>query len=390
MAIAFNIPNIGRRVSPEETGTPNYISAIANGLKLGYMPRNLENASQSQELSNLINAAKAKYAPQQEESLLQNRMANTQHLGAQTTGLNLENQRLLPLREKLLNAQIARQSQTIDKPFHGMLSGEAKDAYALEMLRQNLGEDHPTYKRALDAYNLNQNYQKGLIDYRQSLSESAPKRVATPLGKLEIERHEVEQGFAPGTNGTVRLNNDEQKTLLDKYNLQEQKIISDYQTRQKVLASSNIDKTIESIDPKSLVQYAGLPGTVKKGIEEGKASFGNESKEYKEYTNNLSKVKLLAHQVRQFYGDSIQPQMTQAIELMVNPATWKNNPNIALANYNAVIDILRKETQTYGESLRSTKEFQHNNMDASAGGANSRQFSHGSHSSANSDPLGIR
>lgn len=317
-----------------------------------YKPRNLENAAYAQELANQINQAKAQYAPEQELANLEYKKAGTGHLGAQTRNIEAE-MGLLPYRQQLLQAQTSRAQQLANQPYGGNLSGLAKEAYGIAQLT---GQDPRQVAQKLYQNKLEQ--AQALNDYRQSLIQTAPKRVSTQLGKIEQERNEVEQGFAPGTNGAVKLNPEQQSSLLGKYELQQQKMISDYQTRQKTLAATNIDKTIESINPDSLVQYAGLKGIAEKRLEEGKAPFGKESKEYRDYTQNLSKVKLLAHQIRQFYGDSIQPQVTAAIENMVNPATWKNNPEIAKQNYNAIIDILKKETGTYRGALKNTKQYE--------------------------------
>lgn len=115
MAIQFNLPDIGRRISPEETGIPDYISALSRGLELGYKPRRLENSTYAQELANKLNEAKAQYASKQERSMLQHRNAGTENLGAQTRGLNIENQ-FLP--DKLRAAlQATKQSNAINAPY---------------------------------------------------------------------------------------------------------------------------------------------------------------------------------------------------------------------------------------------------------------------------------
>ena len=72
----------------------------------------------------------------------------------------------------------------------------------------------------------------------------------------------------------------------------------------------------------------------------------------------MAAAELLAKQVRQFYGDSIQPSMQARIEEMINPASWANNPKIAKQNFDTVTSILKKETGTYRGALKSTKEFE--------------------------------
>ena len=106
MAIQFNLPNIARRTMPEETGIPDYGSALSKGLDLGYKSQSLANKQIAEELANRISTGKAKYAMQQALADLQNTQAQTGHLGAQTRGLNIEN-KYAPERLSLAN-QIQR------------------------------------------------------------------------------------------------------------------------------------------------------------------------------------------------------------------------------------------------------------------------------------------
>lgn len=317
-----------------------------------YRPQQLQQEAYARQLANTINEAKAKYAAEQELANLNYRKAGTSHLGAQTRNIEAE-MGLLPYRQRLLEAQASRAQQLANQPYGGNLSGIAKEAYGLAQIT---GQDPKEIAQKLYQNKLDQ--AQALNEYRQSLIQTAPKRVSSQLAKIEQEKQEVAQGFAPGTNGAIKLTSDQQQDLLGKYNLQQQKMVTDYQTRQKTLSATNIDKTIESINPDSLVRYAGIVGSGAKTWEQTKAPFNQESKEYKNYTNDVKKVKLLAHQIRQFYGDSIQPAMTQAIEDMVNPATWKNNPELAKSNYNAIIDILKQETGTYRSALKNIKSYE--------------------------------
>ena len=91
MAIPFNLPDIGRRIYPEETGVPDYISALSKGFKLGYEPRNLENTAYAAELANKIKEPYAQNALRVFEADIGGQEA--------TGGLTREN----TLKQKILN-----------------------------------------------------------------------------------------------------------------------------------------------------------------------------------------------------------------------------------------------------------------------------------------------
>lgn len=249
-------------------------------------------------------------------------------------------------------AQAQRSNQLSSMPFAGQLAGPAKEAFALELLKNQYGEDSPVYKNAQHAYETNISAKEGLTNYRGALSETANKRAASSLGKTAQELQEVNSGFMPGTNGQIKLSSEQQETLKGQYELKLQKEVSDAQTRQKVNIATNIDKTLDSIDPKSLVSPSGIKGALWLKKQQSLAPLGKESEEYKSYQENLSKANLLAKQVRQFYGESIQPSMTAKIESMTNPTTWLSNPEIAIRQFNAFKNILKKETQTYVDATK--------------------------------------
>lgn len=136
------------------------------------------------------------------------------------------------------------------------------------------------------------------------------------------------------------------------------KTVTDADARKRVRFAANIDKTLATMDPDALTQYAGVPGTVERLTQEGLAPFGMESDAYDKYKNNLSLAKLLGKQARQFYGDSIQPSVGIGLERLGNPATWHTNPKLAQQQYNTYKNLLLKETQTYRDSLANNKVYQ--------------------------------
>ncbi len=249
-------------------------------------------------------------------------------------------------------AQTRRSNQLADMPFGGQLAGPAKEAFALELLKGKYGEDSNVYKDAVQSYNANVHAKEGLTNYRGALTDTAQKRASSPLAKTAQELEEINAGFMPGTNGQVKLDPEQQQSLSGQYQLKMQKDVSDAQTRQKVNLATNIDKTLDSITPEILVKPSGIRGATWLKQEQLKAANNNESEEYKVYRENVAKSNLLAKQVRQFYGESIQPTMTAKIEKMTNPTNWLSNPRVAVREFNAFKDILKKETQTYKDALK--------------------------------------
>lgn len=231
------------------------------------------------------------------------------------------------------------------------------------------------YKQAMAKYLLNPNQAlKGLTPIGKSYLEPSIIKATLAKSGQNISDEDAEN-FANVYNNSQ--GNPDQATpdqdssgapsqvppdaIANAYNLYRQKQTSDVDTRKRNLFASNIEKTIKYIDPDSLTQYAGMSGSLKKLLEQGKSSFGLESPEYDQYSQSLQATNLLAKQVRQFYGDSIQPEMDIKLNKLVNPATWRNNPKLAKELYNQTIDILGQETGTYRQALQSTEPYRKNN-----------------------------
>lgn len=141
-------------------------------------------------------------------------------------------------------------------------------------------------------------------------------------------------------------------------NLQVLKKTTDPMARQKALLAANIDKTIGMINPDDLTQYAGGMGGIEKALQTGLASSGLESKNFDNYKQSENAAEMLATQVRQFYGDSIQPSVREELQELTNPATWSNNPALAKRLFNNLKNILGQETSTYRDALQSTAPYQ--------------------------------
>lgn len=245
-------------------------------------------------------------------------------------------------------------------PFGGAnVPGPAGQIVGLEMIKQMYGEGSPQYKQASDAFNLGQEGVRSRVDYQNILSGTAPKRFSTPLGKSIQEYEDVKAGYMPGTR--TPLTDEQQEFYKGKYGLSVNKSTTDADTRKRNLYGRNVDVTLSKIDPQALTQYSGLAGAAKLLKERSAAQTGKASPEYKAYENSLTNAKLLAKQVRQFYGDSITPGVQEGLKQLTNPSTWLKSPEIAKQNYNSFVNTLKAEQKTYQQAMQSPDVYTGNN-----------------------------
>lgn len=343
--------------SLEPQGIPwlnNFVTNLSEGYKAGALPGKLARDREAEEAKNKMAKLLLEEQPEKFQSEL--------------SGQNVSN--------ALNQARIGEINQKASLPFGGNIApGAVGQAMWLGMIKNKYGEESPEYQNAKEAYQTEIAKTQFLNQYRGALTQTTDKRTATTLGKTQLELADIDEGFMPGTGRTVQLAPEQQQVLRNQYALKLQKDTSDSSARQKTLYASNIDKTLGNINVDDLVRYGGIGGAISKGIEQGKASIGMESKEYDAFEKSLVAADTLAKQVRQFYGDSIQPSMLGKLEMLVNPASWKNNPKIAKQNFETIKNILQQETGTYRNALQGPQEYRGNST-----GSNSN----------NNDPLGIR
>lgn len=261
----------------------------------------------------------------------------------------------LEMQKAMMDAKIKAQAEGRQQN----LTGLPQEYASLERLGEIYGYNSDVYQNAKKALDVRLSGLQNLQDYRSHLNDTMDKRTSTPLGKYQHELEDIKEGWIPGTGRTQPIQTqEEQQRLLDQYELMQQKTISNPKVAERTLFAKNIDKTLENIDIDALTQYGGAQGTFKKTKEEAKAIFGQESEEYRKHVESIAAAKLLAKQMRQFYGDSISPSVKEDLEMLTNPASWKNNPEIAKRAFNRIKTILEQEQETFREGLKSTKPYQ--------------------------------
>lgn len=146
-----------------------------------------------------------------------------------------------------------------------------------------------------------------------------------------------------------------QQQINEEYNLQRLKNISDPVARQKALYALNIDKSLAFIKPKDLLVYSGLGGSLKHGSDLLQALAGSPPERLLKYSQSATTAKILADQIRQFYGTSVRDKAVQKLENLTNPEAWYRNEKTAETMFNQGKKVLQNESKTYRDafSLRS-------------------------------------
>jgi len=274
--------------------------------------------------------------------------------------------------------------------YYGQLhpSGDVANAMYVEQLRQQYGEDDPRYVQAKRAHDLALQGRQSLLDYRDVLNQTAGIRATSPLGKEIAEGkgqgaqdilngHRgtsgagVNSGYSYDTNGNNVIATPEEianvgnsvapstqisgttdnnvRTPEERaaYERAINKKTSDAQARNLLLRAENLDKTRNSIDPDDLTRYSGLKGTGNWLKDSAQAITGNPSNQYLAHQKAVNSASLMVDQMRQFYGDSIQPAAMARLQKLANPATWYKDPKVAKAQWGQLNKILDTETDTY-------------------------------------------
>jgi hypothetical protein len=252
-------------------------------------------------------------------------------------------------KQRLDNQYKQAQIDNLNNP-GSQFTGDMANAYNLERLHQQTQQDpslEPYYNTTKQQYDADLQQKRDLAAWRLKLSETAPYRGATNLGKLELERQEIESGYLPHSNGKTRLTPEQQRNMLNKNELMIYKITGDPKTREKIGYSTNLDTTLGKINPDKLTQYSGFFGGLQKQVNKVLSNFDLESQNYDDYTTNVTDAALAAKQLRQFLGDSIQPAAAEKLDALTNPETWSKNPKQAKAQLQEFLNTYKQEAQTY-------------------------------------------
>lgn len=227
------------------------------------------------------------------------------------------------------------------------------------------------YKQALSKY-----YQSPALQER-GLTNVGKSFVEAPIVRSILQNYGANQPnqVSPYNDGEKNINENQnnqdiqnnynpegnEDDISNAYQLSRQKQTTDLDTRKRNLFASNIDKTTKYINPEHLFSYSGIGGHIKKAIDYGNASQNKPSERFQNYQKALTAAQLLAKQTRQFYGASITPQMDKQLNELVNPESWILDKDTAIKKYHQLMDILKNETGTYRQALKSRKAYEEQN-----------------------------
>jgi len=264
-------------------------------------------------------------------------------------------------------------AKIMNAKYNGSLhpSGDVANAMYVEQLKNQYGESDPRYLQAKAAHEMAMQGHQSLMDYRTQLSNLAPWRAATPEEKLAAAARgngvlngglgtkgsggtqggkgegaqKISAGMVSGDDGHV-ISEDEARV----YNQALGKKTTDAAIRNKIPYAKNVKITMDSIKPEDLVQYSGPQGQGKFMMDSIKAALGTPPAEFMAYQKALTSAKTLSKQLRQFWGDSIQPSATDKIDQLTNPSEWKKNPEVALQQFNQLKQITEQELDTFNKA----------------------------------------
>lgn len=306
---------------------------IAKGFQIAKIPEDRRLAKQKAEL---------------EQSLLEQNIA----------GKQLSNQYYGPSTQADIDYKNAQTKKALD-PYYllsNALSGDTQNAFQLAKLKQ-LSESNPSlapqYEEARKAFDLHQRSLEALNENRAMLTGSAPYRYATTPAKFEMEKYEASQGTMPHSGGTIPLSQDDMNRLSGQLGLGEMKSVSDPKTRERILYSVNLDKTLDMVDPDILTSYSGMKGGLSENINKLASQVGFESENYDKYLENVTAATIAAKQLRQFLGDSVQPAEQDSLAQLTKPSTWHKSPAQAARQFNKFKEIYDTEKKTLRSAVIS-------------------------------------
>jgi hypothetical protein len=177
------------------------------------------------------------------------------------------------------------------------------------------------------------------------------------LGKLANELREVEEGFLPGSNGSVPLTPDQQDNLRNQYLLKMQQTTTDSVNREQVIKGQNLLKSQEESNIDALTRYAGPTGAAKLAAAKAKALAGHPSEEYLEYVEAQAAAEIEVDEYRDFLKTSITPETRKALQDLINPHTFLLSPEEAKRKIQKARDTIKKQVQTRIDALQNPQTY---------------------------------
>jgi len=196
----------------------------------------------------------------------------------------------------------------------------------------------------------------------QGGARGAPMQGGIPFARSpQGENAPAAQNFAPQEQ--INQAAQQQKTMYQKaypqlmdaiQNKLEKAQLANPAAAQKLQYLTNIKETIAGINPDVVKAYGGIDGRAKLRRDKGLSALGIAPPEYDEYVEFVeNQAVILASQIRQFYGDSIQPKKEEQIMETFSSENIYKNPEAALRKMAELIRIVESEGMTYAKPVGS-------------------------------------
>src|SRR6202012_10566 len=100
--------------------------------------------------------------------------------------------------------------------------------------------------------------------------------------------------------------------------------------------------------------YNGPKGFAELKRDQALDAVGKAPEKYQRYKEADKQFNFLSRQVRQFYGDSIQPSAMDALEAKLDPRGAFKSVETGKNSYNSMRNLLGKELKTYRDAIKGT------------------------------------
>lgn len=240
-------------------------------------------------------------------------------------------------------------------------SGDVANALFVEQVRKQYGENSPEYLQAKAAHELMQQNRSSLINWRRQSSNLAPYRVTSPLGRSILEakgqgafdrfgnpqnNNQLGQQQYDQNGNPIYINNMDEQTK-KAYEADIAKKTTDAAIRNKLPYAENVETTFNNLNFNDLTTYSGLKGSIDYAKDFALAGMGNPSERFLKYNDAVNTASALSKQLRQFWGDSIQPTAMEKIDSLTNPSRWYKDPKVAKSQLEQLKRITDQELENF-------------------------------------------
>lgn len=252
-------------------------------------------------------------------------------------------------REAELAYKIAQAEK--EKKYGGLnlLTGAAREYMSLEMLKNMYGEDNPLYQNAKKAYDLDLERISENIKSSEFYRKN-PWRLYDPTTKQIHAESLAAQGKFP--EGGQAYTPEQSQEAVDIYE-RERYEKSPAFLQQQALASAQIDKTIENINPEKAFIYSGVKGKLQLAKDRLEATKGNTPERLVEFEKQISKLHGLRTQLSTYLSTAAAQKAQADLDYLVNPSNWFNTPEIAKEKYKSIIDLYESERNVTQKAIKA-------------------------------------